>query len=261
MILRRLADGIRTQDWFTVVVEVLIVVVGIFLGLQVDGWNQAREERLEEQIYLERLQADFAAHKAKLLDSIELAGVRFQQIEMVEAAIRSPSVAAENPDRFITAVEKTAWASYLTPGPNTYGELLSTGRMTLLRSRELRDLLVAFYGEVDRWEPILNFADARGTWMRGTVGLVSREYLTVIESKSEEAEWPVNIIGATPAEATAIAEGLAERTDVVKWLPRIYQYHVLAEMVMQGHLERADAVITEIESQLGNAAKSEATVP
>ena len=44
MILRRLAEGVRKQDWFTVVVEVLIVVVGIFLGLQVDDWNNARKE-------------------------------------------------------------------------------------------------------------------------------------------------------------------------------------------------------------------------
>ncbi len=55
MILRRLAEGVRQQDWFTVVVEVLIVVVGIFLGLQVDGWNKARQDRLLEQEYLERI--------------------------------------------------------------------------------------------------------------------------------------------------------------------------------------------------------------
>ena len=40
MILRRLAEGIREQNWFTVVLEVLIVVVGIFIGLQVDDRNK-----------------------------------------------------------------------------------------------------------------------------------------------------------------------------------------------------------------------------
>ena len=33
MILRRLADAIREQNWLTVVLEVLIVVVGILIGL------------------------------------------------------------------------------------------------------------------------------------------------------------------------------------------------------------------------------------
>ena len=38
MILRRLADAIRDQSWFTVALEIMIVVIGIFIGLQVDGW-------------------------------------------------------------------------------------------------------------------------------------------------------------------------------------------------------------------------------
>jgi hypothetical protein len=36
MILRKLAESIRQQNWFTVLVEILIVVIGIFVGLQVD---------------------------------------------------------------------------------------------------------------------------------------------------------------------------------------------------------------------------------
>lgn len=56
--MRRLAAGIRQQDWFTVVLEVLIVVVSIIVGLQVDGWNEGRKDRIEERAYLERLSLD-----------------------------------------------------------------------------------------------------------------------------------------------------------------------------------------------------------
>ena len=42
MILRRLAEAIQQQNWFVVLLEVMIVVVGIFIGLQVDDWNQER---------------------------------------------------------------------------------------------------------------------------------------------------------------------------------------------------------------------------
>ncbi|MFT5774992.1 MAG: hypothetical protein ACI9NG_000943 [Hyphomonas sp.] len=31
----------RKQDWFTVAVETLIVVFGVFIGLQVGNWNDA----------------------------------------------------------------------------------------------------------------------------------------------------------------------------------------------------------------------------
>lgn len=49
MILGRLAHAIREQNWFTVVLEVVIVVIGILIGLQVDDWNQRRLERESDQ--------------------------------------------------------------------------------------------------------------------------------------------------------------------------------------------------------------------
>ncbi|MCH2457688.1 MAG: hypothetical protein MK186_06525, partial [Henriciella sp.] len=55
MILRRLAMSIRKQDWFTVLIETLIVVLGVFLGIQVANWNDARIERSMERQYLVRL--------------------------------------------------------------------------------------------------------------------------------------------------------------------------------------------------------------
>lgn len=50
MILQRLATAIRKQDWFTVLIETLIVVFGVFIGLQVNNWNEARaaEQRRDE---------------------------------------------------------------------------------------------------------------------------------------------------------------------------------------------------------------------
>jgi hypothetical protein len=58
MILRRLAEAIAGQNWFIVLIEVLVVVVGIFIGLQVDDWNEARKESARETVYLQRLLAD-----------------------------------------------------------------------------------------------------------------------------------------------------------------------------------------------------------
>jgi len=60
MILRRLADGIRAQNWFTVVLEVLIVVVGIFIALQVDGWNEGRKKQQNIEAQLLRIADDAA---------------------------------------------------------------------------------------------------------------------------------------------------------------------------------------------------------
>lgn len=55
MILQRMAHAINRQDWFQVIIEVGIVVLGIFLGLQVSDWADEKEQRVQERIYLNRL--------------------------------------------------------------------------------------------------------------------------------------------------------------------------------------------------------------
>lgn len=52
MILQRLATSIRKQDWFTVFIETLIVVLGVFLGIQLGNWNEARADRARETALL-----------------------------------------------------------------------------------------------------------------------------------------------------------------------------------------------------------------
>lgn len=61
MILRRMADAIRTQNWFTVIIEIFIVVIGIFLGLQVTEWNEDRKNRIIEAAFLQDLRTDIIA--------------------------------------------------------------------------------------------------------------------------------------------------------------------------------------------------------
>lgn len=47
MIFRRLADGFRRQDWFTVGVELLIVVVGVYLGIFIGDVAEKRAVRAD----------------------------------------------------------------------------------------------------------------------------------------------------------------------------------------------------------------------
>ena len=49
MILQKLVQDIRKQDWFQVTIEVLIVIVGIFLGLHVQSWYEASQAIDEEE--------------------------------------------------------------------------------------------------------------------------------------------------------------------------------------------------------------------
>ena len=47
MIFKRAIAKLRAQDWTAITIELAIVVVGVFIGMQVSNWNQDRIERRE----------------------------------------------------------------------------------------------------------------------------------------------------------------------------------------------------------------------
>ena len=55
MILRRLTENLRAQNWTAITIEFLIVVVGVFIGTQVSNWNEGRKERAETRRMLAQL--------------------------------------------------------------------------------------------------------------------------------------------------------------------------------------------------------------
>ena len=58
-ILGRITQAIRTQNWFAVVLELLIVVFGIVIGFQVTAWGDARAARAEELALLRSLKVKY----------------------------------------------------------------------------------------------------------------------------------------------------------------------------------------------------------
>ena len=66
MILRRLAGRLRQQDWLAVTIELVLVMVGVFLGIQVANWNEERKARSTEAAYLERIAQDARRDIAQL---------------------------------------------------------------------------------------------------------------------------------------------------------------------------------------------------
>ena len=74
MVLRRLAEDFRAQNWAAVSSELLIIIVGVYIGLQVNTWN---EERLGAQ----RREQIIGALVTNLSDAISVQKRIIEQIE------------------------------------------------------------------------------------------------------------------------------------------------------------------------------------
>jgi hypothetical protein len=60
MILRRLSQSLKEQNWTAIWIEFVLLVVGVFLGIQVSNWNETRAERQRERLLLVELRAELA---------------------------------------------------------------------------------------------------------------------------------------------------------------------------------------------------------
>lgn len=61
MILSRLTSSLKEQHWMTIVIELLIVIIGVFIGTQVSNWNEARIEKLQTQRMIDQLVPEIAS--------------------------------------------------------------------------------------------------------------------------------------------------------------------------------------------------------
>ena len=90
MILRRLVDSLKQQHWAGVFVELVIVVLGVFIGLQVDNWNQARQERQRLTVLVQSMRAD-------MHDTDEVQRQFFPQVRQGLAAFKAARARGERP--------------------------------------------------------------------------------------------------------------------------------------------------------------------
>lgn len=145
MLLRRIRHHVVNENWFAVFVDFVIVVVGVYVGIEVSNWNEARQEEVRTQEYLERIRVD--------LMNDRVSGAYRQEfwarvIEFGEAAIRH----AETGELYHDSVEDTVLAyfqaSQVDPYASvstTYDEMKAAGELRLIRDTELRTKLANYY--------------------------------------------------------------------------------------------------------------------
>ena len=163
MILQRLANSIRKQDWFTVFIETLIVVLGVFVGLQVNNWNEARQARGKEALYLSDLIDDLNADLGEIDQVRRTAEIRMGALEQVLALVKieprrtltydgrsftfdqAPPFHSDDPYEGNAEITATP---HLDGSRETFQALISTGDIGLIRDRRLTRQVQTYYADM-----------------------------------------------------------------------------------------------------------------
>ena len=145
MLLRRITQHVKDQNWFAVLLDFLIVVVGILIAFQITNWNEARLEREKQHVYLLRLSNDFEGLRQRLDRHIEYYSTANEAslylLTLVNAEAGEELSALIDPKRIEKAFDVISLPRITPRAPPTYIEMLSEGQLSRIQSTELRDKL------------------------------------------------------------------------------------------------------------------------
>jgi len=144
MILRRIAQHLKQQHWTGVFIELVIVVIGVFLGMQVSNWNDARKTHERARAYTRQLRNDLRVEYAH---SRSLLAYDADALQAAKAAYDGLTKQRRMKDRtiLVNAYRATQFQWYERHSA-AYDELLSAGELDLVTDPILRNTAVRYYG-------------------------------------------------------------------------------------------------------------------
>jgi hypothetical protein len=155
MILRRLKAHVETENWFAVFLDFCIVVIGVFIGLQVANWSEARVNRDAETTYLELLQRDLQTTQQELD-----AQIAFEQFQLRVANEAAPLIEAPPSDlrrqKLGIILTRLGGRRTLRVDSPTFLDLQSSGRLGLISDPDLRSDIVSYFFGVQRMGPVID---------------------------------------------------------------------------------------------------------
>ena len=146
-IFRKVRQTLLTRNKFTAyllyaVGEIILVVIGILLALQINSWNRERENRKQEQQILSQLSKEYRSNLKQIEDKIEIGNEVFNFL-LYTAAIYGAihHDCGRRPGR---ASLQDLHRPTFDPKLSVSNELINSGKLYLLENLELRNKVSAF---------------------------------------------------------------------------------------------------------------------
>lgn len=136
MILRRLTQSLKEQNWTAIVIEFVLLVAGVFLGMQVSNWNAERELRKKSEIFTIRLRGDLRREYWLEQVMVEYNRQVRRNAEQTLAALHGRRPLSD--EQFLISAYRATQYFYADRHRSTYDELVSTGSMGLITDTALR---------------------------------------------------------------------------------------------------------------------------
>lgn len=144
--------------------EILLVVIGILIALQINTWNEERVNRKQEIFYLGKLSQNMAQDTTYLQQRIEGLTNTETGLQQLQQEIQDPEL-LEFSDSLSIAL---LGVQRFSPQTSTMDNLISTGKLDLIQNQSLVDSLFVYYNDLNNYPDQMN--NSNDTYTRETIG-------------------------------------------------------------------------------------------
>ncbi len=143
MILRRITEHVKAQNWTAVALDFVIVVVGVFIGIQVANWNDARADKKTGREYIARIQQELLANQRDMNTRIAyFTRIKNKGLDALKGWNQPPDTLGE---QFIIDNYYATFVLRRPIGKDTYNELLSVGAINSIPDVVVRQRIAEYY--------------------------------------------------------------------------------------------------------------------
>lgn len=139
----RLLSENKTSKYFKYAIgEIILVVIGILIALQINNWNEQRIENRKEQAILKRLTAEFESNRQQLLAKIESRDDINRKCNRLLTFFTNPeNVVRDSLYLYLGSIVPTTY----DPVQN---DLVRSGNIEIIKSEALKHLLINWSTDV-----------------------------------------------------------------------------------------------------------------
>ncbi len=145
MPLLKLAARLRQHDWMAAIIELVIVVVGILLALQVNNWNQDRLDRGHADSYYRRIHAELVADRQNIDATLAFWAKVSSYANAAMAYAESGQHSGESNWKAVLAYYQAGQLMPFEFEDTTFREMRDGGDLGLIVNEGLRKRLADYY--------------------------------------------------------------------------------------------------------------------
>jgi hypothetical protein len=147
---RLLAENRFSRYLIYAIGEIILVVIGILIALQINNWNESQKLTAQEQNYLKALQKEFE-YNSTVLKNLMTNNSKYADAALELIQYMGPNEPQLSEKEFSKLFYSVSVAEVVFhPSNGVLDEIISSGKLDLFKSQELKTLLSSWGGHLDK---------------------------------------------------------------------------------------------------------------